>query len=397
MPYFILFIILFSVYPFVFSQFLPIPPIKVLGIIYFFILFVILVCKRNLIVFPKLFNYAYFTQIFCWSAYFVFHNDSSYLTRIVLMLVVYMALLYAYNSCNGLLLFLKLFNKLIIVMAIGGTLCFFLVLFEVVTPVFDFSNVDGRTAYCFGLTCTNTYVGNLIRYGGYFDEPGAMANWGMFALLFNKLFIKNQKYENALVICLFFTLSLAYYIQLFFYFFLFAKNRKKRLIQLICGVTLIVFGLSQTKGTQYEDIYRLTVQRFEFDDSKNKIAGDNRSNLSALAKEQFLSAPILGVGAKKLDEIGYMADNPYEILAKDGIVGEIVTYLPLLLILYVGLQKRPDYICAVFILFLGYLQRPFHVDFIHPIMLYLLTILILEKNKLKSYDLSQNISCNSFL
>lgn len=397
MPYFILFIILFSVYPFVFSQFLPIPPIKVLGVIYFLILFVILVCKRNLIVFPKLFNYAYFIQIFCWSAYFVFHNDSSYLTRIVLMLVVYMALLYAYNSCKGLLLFLKLFNGLIIIMAIGGTLCFFLVLFEVVTPVFDFSNVDGRTAYCFGLTCTNTYVGNLIRYGGYFDEPGAMANWGMFALLFNKLFIKNQKYENALVICLFFTLSLAYYIQLFFYFFLFAKNRKKRLIQLICGIALIVLGLSQTKGTQYEDIYRLTVQRFEFDDSKNKIAGDNRSNLSALAKEQFLSAPILGVGAKKLDEIGYMADNPYEILAKDGIVGEIVTYLPLLLILYVGLQKRPDYICAVFILFLGYLQRPFHVDFIHPIMLYLLTILILQKNKLKSYDLSQNISCNSFL
>lgn len=394
MAYILLFAILFSAYPFVFPQFLPIPSVRELAPLFFLLLIILLLHKRKLLPFLNGFNYVFFFQIFIWLSYFLLHSDSSYFTRVILMLVAYMGLLYAHNNAGGILLFVKSFNYLILLMAIAGTVCFFLVLFEVITPLIEFSNVDGRSAYCFGLTCSNVYMGNIIRYAGYFDEPGAMANWGMFALLFNKLFIKDSRFGKILIVCLLFTFSIAYYIQLVCYIFLFSKNRVKRACQLLLFGLLIVIGIYQMKDTPYDRIYQMTIKRFEFDETTGSISGDNRTNLAELAKEQFLKAPIFGVGAQKFGEIGYMADNPYEILAKDGIVGEIITYLPLLLVLWYGWKKRPEYTVAVMILFLGYLQRPFHVDFIHPIVLYLFTIHAIQdlqiKFKYESYSFNRN-------
>lgn len=388
MPYVIIILILLTSYPFMFCRFLPIPPISVLGVVYFLLLACILFIRRHWVRFPLRFDVIFFIQFICWACYFVLHSDTTYITRIVLMSVAYMALLYVYNSPKGIVPFLKIFNGIILVMAVCGVLCFFLVLLGVIkAPLFNYVNVDERTGYCFGLSCTNTYLGNIIRYSGYFDEPGAMASWGVFALLFNRLFIKSKRYEIVLGICLLFTFSISYFIQIILYMVLFAKNRVKRIIQLAAIVTVVIMGLQLMQDSPYGQIYKMTVQRFEFDDRSNEFAGDNRSNLSEMAKEQFLKSPVIGIGAVNMSEIGYMDDNPYEILAKDGIIGEIVTYLPLLILFIIGLKRHPDYIYAVIILFTGYLQRPFHIGFIHPIMLYALTILSLQTEE-EEYALS---------
>lgn len=394
MPYIILLLLVCSTYPFVFCQFLPLPSITLIGSGGFLLLSILILYKRRIVGFPYCFNIVFFIQQLTWAFYSVYHSDSSYVTRMVFLIVAYLALLLVYNhSSKGIWNFLNVYRWLILSFAVGGTVCFFLVLFDIIIPLFEYSNVDGRVAYCYGLTCSNFVMGNIMRYSGYFDEPGAMAYWGIFALLFNRLFVGNNKYEKILMTCLAFTLSMAYYIQLCF-FVLFVKNKLKAFITLGVLFVVVIWGVTQTKDTEF-DIYHYTVNRFEINERTGEIAGDNRSDLAQLAKEQFLMFPILGVGAKNMEQIGYMADNPYEILAKDGLIGEIVTYLPLLLIVLCGIKRRNlYYVYAALILFIGYQQRPFHVDLIHPIMLYLFTILVIEDRKQLSNE-SCSLDCNS--
>lgn len=377
MPYLFVLFIMVSAYPFAFCQFMPLPAINILGMLSFLILAGLLVLRRRLITFPLAFNIIFYIQLLVWGAYSVYHSDSSYITRFVFLSVAYMSMLFIYNySLKGVLGFLNTFRWVIFAFAIGGTVTFFLVLFDLIEPLFYYTNPDGRVAAFYGLTCTNAFYGNIIRYAGFFDEPGAMAYWGVFSLIVNRLFFHDMKYERCLMICLAFTFSMAYYIQLCL-FLLFVKNKIRALLIFLIVVLSFLLCVHLTKDTDY-DISALTIGRFEMNSRTGDVAGDNRSDLSKLAKEQFLKAPILGIGATRMNEIAYMADNPFEILAKDGIVGEVVTYLPLLLIIGWGIKKRrTECLIIVLILFVGYQQRPFHVDLVHPMILYALTISIL--------------------
>ena len=78
-----------------------------------------------------------------------------------------------------------------------------------------------------------------------------------------------------------------------------------------------------------------------------------------------------------------MDDNPFEILAKDGIIGLVVTYLPLLVVLLKFSRRNKDVFFAGLILTAGYLQRPFHVNLLHNLMLYGFVILIYKNTELK--------------
>ena len=162
------------------------------------------------------------------------------------------------------------------------------------------------------------------------------------------------------------------------------------MLTLFALISVSAILIYQTKDTEY-DIYRFTIQRFEINKKTGKLEGDNRSNLTALAKKHFFSAPILGIGAEKMAMMEYMSDNPYEIFAKDGIVGGFVTYLPLFVLFLIGCRQK-EYLYAVLILFVGYQQRPFHVDFMHPLMLYLLTVLALKRLSNLQFEKAHNRS-----
>jgi len=225
--YITIFFILLSSYPYIFFLFIPFPPIGILLLIDLFLLGGLVLIKRRIKVLPAAFNFCFIIQALCWSLYYVWHNDSSYLVRILLLSITYLSILTLYNIPTGIFNFAKKYNQFIIIMAIGGSIAFFLVLSSILEPIFSFTAQDGRDVHCFGLTCTNTYLANVIRYAGFYDEPGAMAYWGVFALSFNYLFIKNKLYTRVLMTCLLFTLSLAYYIQLVFFFLFFYIKSKK--------------------------------------------------------------------------------------------------------------------------------------------------------------------------
>ena len=105
----------------------------------------------------------------------------------------------------------------------------------------------------------------------------------------------------------------------------------------------------------------LTFKRFE--QGPNGIE-TNRDELAKMAEKYFYQSPVFGVGAKRIEDIEYMGDNPYELLAKDGILGYVITYFPLFFC-GINYRKYPNVFWSVIILFIGYQQRPFHINLVH--------------------------------
>jgi len=289
-------------------------------------------------------------QFAIWMGYYIFRQESAYLSQIGTCIFVEIVYLYIVNF-TSVRSFVKIYIYIVTAVAVAGMLAFFGVLTNVLHPLFEYQNMDGRTGYFFGLTCTNTYAGNFIRYSGIFDEPGAMANWGMWALLLNKLVLKNKRIELALAISLIFTFSMAYYIQMAFYLLFFHIRSWKQI-----GIGLTIGGLfvmiaNSAKDTEYQIIYDASIARFERNDS-GQIIQDT--------KKVFLQAPLIGVGPTRYQQIidnGTMLEaNLFAPLARDGVIGTLGIYLFFIFLLIYGL-RHPEYLKYWIILFLGFYQR----------------------------------------
>lgn len=369
LPIVIVYCILLSLYPFVVNRIFPFPSeiiVMVSGL--FVVAFANIFSKKTNASLTPVLTKCIIAQLFTWVLYYFLHNDSSYLTRsfIIILVALILLLLEKTNNINR---FLNIWMYMICLFSVGALLTFILYLAGMISPLVITENIDGRILYCFGITCSNFLAGNVIRPAGYFDEPGALAYWGIFALIFNKLFIKNSRVEIITIVCLFSTLSAAYFVQIALYFILFyTKNIKNTILPLILMGGILVFGYS--KVSDNEIIQRYTIERFEGGSIRSK-----RTELSEMAKHKFESSPIIGVGAREFEK-EYMSDNPYEIPAKDGIIGLIITYLPLLVVVLKFGFRHKDVLFACIILAAGYLQRPFHVNVLHCLMLYLFVILV---------------------
>lgn len=373
---------LFASYPYVFGQFLSLPnPILLNGIILITALFIIHCFGTSLSKFPNEFNVIIIIQFIGYFLLGLIHGDKLDFVRCYFLVVVYLLLLCIYSS--GILLkYIKFNNSLIALQCIMGVLAFVLYFTGNLSPLFPFENTDGRIAYCFGLTCSNAVVDNVIRVAGYFDEPGALAFWGIYALILNKEFVQNRMIEVILIFGLLFTLSAAYYIQILLYIMLYyglslKKNKGLLLVVLSSLIGFYIFAANNKDSTLND----LTIGRFEF--NNGVTIESERKELAERAKDVFETSPIFGVGQTSIRSGEYMGDNEYELLASDGIIGMVIIYFPLLLVIS-RKRKRKKFLFASFILFVGYLQRPFHCSIIHFSMfyLYVLSAILYKYNRL---------------
>lgn len=271
--------------------------------------------------------------------------------------------------------FIKTYNLWLVFQVVAGSIGFLLVLSGILHPIFEFREMDMRPGYFFGLFTTNTYFDGLVRNAGFYDEPGALAFWGMQALLINKLFIKNKKIELLLIFGLISTLSLAYFIQVAIYIYFFYKKERRRLLPYIIAFMLAIILVS----TFSEQINDAVFGRLEYNEDTGTIAGDNRTVLMERCWRIFCDYPILGLGASDLvsqakSTYGFVGANFFYNWAADGIVGFIITYLPLFYIISLGRYDRKFYVVSL-IMFIGFLQRPYDsTQLLYPLMNY--TILL---------------------
>lgn len=370
----ILLFTLFCSYPYVFNRFVGLPSSTVVWVISFLImtlLLLVLVSKKTTKRYisndepqkiPKEFIAVCVLQSIIWLFYASYHGDSAYITRIFFILYSFVAIS-ALQKSIGVSAFIKTNNYIIQWQVILGVLAFFLIFIGILGPVITFDNEDGREAYFYGLTCSNAVYGNVARIAGFFDEPGALAAWGMYALIFNKLFIGNKKVEYFLLFGLISTLSLAYFAQVALYILFFYRKNTKVIIPVTILLALI-FVLIYKQGSDSE-MYLRTFERVDM-----AINGKtNRDVMVDNAKYAFMQNPAFGIGASNADKFDSLTDNPYETLATDGVIGTIFIYLPLIVALLVcKLNKRV--LAAIVVLAVGYLQRPFHISPMHYLHIY---------------------------
>lgn len=319
---------------------------------------------------PKPIRDIFTIQIFCWIFYGLCYQDTSYFTRIVLLSTTYLLLAIQMRYRDKFEL-QKTYCFWVTFQVVAGTIGFLLVLLGVLHPFFEFAEMDGRPGYFFGLFTTNTYLGGLIRNAGFYDEPGALAFWGMNALLMNKLFIGNKRIEQLLLLGLISTLSVAYFIQVAFYlYFFFGKRRKRMLVLLVTGVIML-----KVLGSVDEAFIDASFGRLEYNEEKGTIEGDNRSALMERCWKIFLTSPVFGVGAENLatnvsKQEGFVGGNFFFNWAADGLVGVLCVYLPLIYLYRLGRgDKRIRGV--VLILILGFLQRPYtDTQLLYPLVLF---------------------------
>lgn len=307
-------------------------------------------------------------QITIWGIYAVIHGlDISYFTRILMLLITYMLLeMQLSDEHRG---FIKTYNLWLVFQAVAGTIGFLLVVVGILHPIFEFREMDMRKGYFFGLFTTNTYFDGLVRNAGFYDEPGALAFWGMYALIINKLFVKNKKVEILLIIGLISTLSLAYFIQIAMYAFFFYKEQRRKLLPYVVAFIFALILISSFNEQMNDAIFG----RMEYNEETGTFSGDNRSPMTKVCWDIFLEAPITGQGAQHMLEISkerrvFVGANPNLTLATDGIVGQLIVWSPFFFLF--GLRRfDKKYGCAFWILIVGFLQRPYDgTQLLYPLL-----------------------------
>lgn len=298
-------------------------------------------------------------QLCTFVLYFVIHSDSSYLTRCFYLIVATMLLMI--QAKRPKMEFVDTYVGWLTMQAVMGAIGFILVYLGILHSFGTFREFDGHIGQFYGLFTTTVYLESVgvLRVAGFFDEPGAFAFWGIFALLFNKLFIDNKRIEILLVIGLISTLSMAYFIQIALYaYFFYRKHLGKLLTRTLVFVTILLF-IASISPRLNESIFG----RFQYDTEKGVLKGDNRSHLAEYCFNIWTTSPITGVGARNLISISqkdkrFAGANPFTFLATDGVIGQLVLWLPILCL--TSLRKRsPQYMYAGIIIFAGFMQRPY--------------------------------------
>lgn len=275
-------------------------------------------------------------------------------------------------------------------MSIMGVIGWALVTFWGMMPfyiVIDRADEDRYIAnYLLTFRALDNSNADNMRYAGFFDEPGAMGQWGIFALLFNKIFIKNKRVEFLLIFCLLLTFSMGLYLQFFFYMLFFYGNFKNGTNTIVCLLLVIIvaIGIKMTENTEYDFFYQKTVGRIEniFDESRSSgkvnIAVDNRAKHTEIAYKAFTENPLFGSDKKDLD----LGGNFYETLGLYGIVGSFFILSPYLLLLFWSIKyKDKDLFMCFIILVVGFSNRPFHNNLLTYFILYTFIALYYQTRK----------------
>lgn len=356
-------------YPFVFQLFLPLPPISLL-IPLTFLLYSVFVNKKGTILSHPIAKIAIF-QLLSTILSLLISMDSEYIKQFLYIMwaICFISLLEQY----GIYKFLFYYNRFILAVGVLGCISFVLSLIFGVHSFLSFPSGGSKFIDLVYFTFTNSIHGDYIRYGGVFDEPGAMAFWGMFALVTNKIYVKDS-IEKPLIVTLFFTFSLGFYFQLLFYFFFFYVLNKFSIRRGLIAFTVLFVSVTYILSLDESSyLRRVTLSRVGIGSDVDFVNDNNRASYMDAAYPLFKNSPWFGVGPTVVKE-QEAVDNPFETLARDGIVGAFFIYLPLFFPVFYSKFNR-KILFAAFILFVGYLQRPFHFQFMHYTMLYIFLVI----------------------
>lgn len=361
-PLLLLWITLTSTAPFIFFSW-PGHPYKLLTFACLSIMTIQIATNWN----RKIFDVKILVIILMQIGYYLFatfyHNDSSDINLCIQLISLFIIISYI-NSFIGFRSFVKSYIYVILAMGIGGTIIFFLHALIGIKPMFSVNYSEYGTSYFMGLTTTNIYINysniRIIRYSGFFDEPGTFALFSLFAIILNRIYFNNKRIELWLISVTIFTMSLAFYFIIFVYFllFYFTRSNLKFFIAILIAISLSYLYLNKNINNEtISKVYEFTFKRFELDD--NGLAQNNRAGNSEHDRAVFYQYPILGAGSAKKEVIG---SNLFAIPAQYGIVGTFFYYAFLvyfaLQIISIKGKRRFFYSKILLLILLNFYHRP---------------------------------------
>lgn len=316
---------------------------------------------------------------------------------------MFLALALMLFVCNrvGLVRFYEKYNRWILIMAILGCIAFFMVELINYQPLYFVPDrADGRPIFNYLLTFSKSDEFNvgIMRYSGFFDEPGAIAYWGIYALVINRLFIKNKLFEIILGVALLFTLSIGYFIQyaaFLFFFHVFGKNKGQSFVIAVL-IFAVIGGITMTRDTADSEIYDRTFGRIEnlFNEGReasHSIAVGDRAAYTENALREFVENPLFGTPRTDVN----VGNNIYETLALYGVVGSFFILFPFLLLVIWGIKYKDLTLlkCSIVII-LGFTHRPFHTNILYFFVIYCILVMY-QQMRLRPKSVCQSYQTNS--
>ncbi len=278
--------------------------------------------SKNLAVVIVLQMAFFFTMALLFSEYKLLNNIVQLFSCLIVLIYI--------NGFIGFEKFAKSYILVMMCMGIGGVLAFFIHLLVGINPLLIVQYSATGTSYFLGLTTTNDYYNleglRFLRFSGFFDEPGAFALFAFFALLINKLYFNEKKYELVLIFTTIFTFSMAFYVIVVVYFILFyVKKAYFKQWLFILSLLIVVFSFFSTYNGNddfLKEVKKNTFERFEQDGSGD-FKGNNRADAMKEDKAVFLENPFWGV----VDSKKVRGSNIYSILGSYGVLGSVFYYI----------------------------------------------------------------------
>lgn len=284
------------------------------------------------------------------------------------------AVLYALiENMVGWRTFAKSYIAAILGMGVLGTIAFFLSYMGVLHPLGELPRPGepGRLITNYGLTFTNAVYSfgdtDVIRYAGFFDEPGRMAFYLSAALLVNKCYWDNRTVGAILVVVGAFTFSLAFYVSVVLYIALFHRKATGAIFAVAFGCLVLVSILIGGRGGSPQVWQTLVADRVELTSGSSALVrGDNRTQFVPTALEHFAEAPVTGKGPHFTDDrYGHLTTTASiaTTLMEGGLMGTGITFLHVGLFVLIALAQafrgNTVYLKAAVVLCVLYLQRPY--------------------------------------
>ncbi len=382
-----------SAAPFTFIQ-IPYHPHKYLIAFILVVFLLALAIKRHF----KIGDKSILTLLAIQAVYFlfaaIFHEDVAFVALFTQAIAISITYLFTVNFVKFDLL-VKSIVFLTCCMAVLGFIGFFLGYFNVISPMVEYKNPDGRTLYNYVLTFSNLVMfldgAQIIRVAGYFDEPGTFAFYLIHALILNKLYVDSKRAEMIIIVGGLVTLSMAFFVSIFLYMIFFYIRIKKvfpaTLILLAVGSFAYVVLDHGPGGGALGKVYEMTFERFEQGDNEERfVSGDSRTEDIVIGIEMIKEKPFLGYGLTYIkEETSYGLHTIVGPAVTQGIIGMAILFLHVLNICRVTYFSskisvvRIDQMLCVGILLLNYIQRPFIFNFFTYFIL--ICIFLIVKNQ----------------
>lgn len=373
-----LWLFLTSTAPWIFFRW-PGHPYKLLTFTCLSILTLMLLIRIKEIRFTVSFICVLLLQIFFYLFMFVYHQDSANLNLILQVVSLLITVTYI-RFFISIELFVKSYVYILLIMGIGGVICFFIHLLIGITPFFrvEYGN---DVSYFLGLTTTNVFIdtGNIrmLRFSGFFDEPGNFGMYALLAIILNKIYFESKRTEILLILVTCLTFSVAFYFSICIYllFFYFNKKYWHFFFFFFLFVLLVYIGLQYFDSPIIEMVNKMTFSRIE--ETSADFSNSNRGDLINNDSNIFFNYPLLGAGYSNPIILG---SNFFSIFARYGMIGAFFYYLVLFYLLVTLMRYNKFYYFKFFLVILIILvHRPEISNILTLLLLYCFIYFIEDK------------------